>query len=119
MRPDMVAACRRALVGARRDSDFVRLDKEAFAICEGDSIDYAVMEKTRCAAVVPVAMGWSDVGSWDALWEMSEKDGDGNSLAGDIVAVGTRNCYHRSEAGPCAARGGEGHLCFRTPPRWR
>src|SRR3984893_16158860 len=114
LRPDMVTACRRALAGARRDSDFVRLDKEAFAACDSDSIDYAVMEKTRCAAVVPVTMGWSDVGSWDALWEMSEKDSDGNSLAGDIVAEGTRNCYLRSEAGLVAAIGVEDLVVVAT-----
>jgi len=114
LRPDMVAACRRALAGARRDSDFIRLDKEAFAACDSDSIDYAVMEKTRCAAVVPVAMGWSDVGSWDALWEMSEKDSDGNSLTGDIIAEGTRNCYLRSEAGLVAAIGVEDLVVVAT-----
>jgi mannose-1-phosphate guanylyltransferase / mannose-6-phosphate isomerase len=114
LRPDMVTACRRSLAAARRDSDFVRLDKEAFAACDSDSIDYAVMEKTRCAAVVPVAMGWSDVGSWDALWEMSEKDGDGNSLAGDIIAEGTRNCYLRSEAGLVAAIGVEDLVVVAT-----
>src|SRR5262249_18510672 len=79
LRPSMVAACRRALAQGRRESDFIRLDKDAFYACDGDSIDYAVMENTQRAAVVPVAMGWSDVGSWDALWEMSGKDGDGNS----------------------------------------
>jgi mannose-1-phosphate guanylyltransferase/mannose-6-phosphate isomerase len=63
----MVAACRRALTAGRRDNDFIRLDKDAFSACDSDSIDYAVMEKTRCATVVPVAIGWSDIGSWDAL----------------------------------------------------
>ena len=101
----MVAACRQALAEARRDNDFVRLDKGAFSACDGDSIDYAVMEKTRRAAVVPVAMGWSDVGSWDSLWEMSVKDRDGNSIAGNVVAEDTRNCYLRSEAGLVAAIG--------------
>ena len=99
LRPDMVAACRNALATAQRDSDFVRLGREAFAGCDSDSIDYAVMEHTRRAAVVPVSMGWSDVGSWDALWEMSAKDQHGNSIAGNVVAEETRNCYLRSEAG--------------------
>jgi len=105
LRPDMVAACRLALAGARRDNDFVRLDKSAFSACDGDSIDYAVMERTRRAAVVPVAMGWSDVGSWDSLWELSAKDCNGNSIAGNVVAEDTRNCYLRSEAGLVAAIG--------------
>ena len=101
----MVAACRRALTAGPRDSDFIRLDKDAFSACDSNSIDYAVMEKTRCAAVVPVAMGWSDIGSWDALWEMSGKDGDGNSIEGNVIAEQTRNCYLRSEAGLVAAIG--------------
>ncbi|MBV8133891.1 MAG: mannose-1-phosphate guanylyltransferase/mannose-6-phosphate isomerase [Alphaproteobacteria bacterium] len=105
LRPDMVAACRRALAEGRRDSDFIRLDKDAFSACDSDSIDYAVMEKTRCAALVPVAMGWSDIGSWDALWEMSAKDRDGNSIEGNVLAEDTRNCYLRSEAGLVAAIG--------------
>jgi len=107
LRPDMVAACRRALIQGRQESDFIRLDKDAFYACDGDSIDYAVMEKTRRAAVVPVAMGWSDIGSWDALWEMSGKDGDGNSIDGNVIAEDTRNCYLRSEAGLIAAIGVE------------
>jgi mannose-1-phosphate guanylyltransferase / mannose-6-phosphate isomerase len=107
LRPAMVAACRRALADGRRDSDFIRLDKDAFYECDADSIDYAVMEKTRRAAVVPVAMGWSDIGSWDALWEMSDKDGDGNSIEGNVIAEQTRNCYLRSEAGLVAAIGVE------------
>jgi len=105
LRPDMVAACRRALADGQRDSDFIRLDKEAFSACDSDSIDYAVMEKTHRAAVVPVAMGWSDIGSWDALWEMSAKDRDGNSIEGNVLAEDTRNCYLRSEAGLVAAIG--------------
>ena len=105
LRPSMVAACRRALTQGRQESDFIRLDKDAFYACDGDSIDYAVMEKTRRAAVVPVAMGWSDIGSWDALWEMSGKDGDGNSIEGNVIAEHTRNCYLRSEAGLVAAIG--------------
>jgi len=105
LRPAMVAACRRALTEGRRESDFIRLDKDAFSACDGDSIDYAVMEETRRATVVPVAMGWSDIGSWDALWEMSGKDRQGNSIEGNVVAEDTRNCYLRSEAGLVAAIG--------------
>ncbi len=105
LRPDIVAACRRALAEASHDADFTRLGKEAFAACATESIDYAVMEHTQHAAVVPVTMGWSDVGSWDALWEISAKDPAGNSIAGNVVAQDTRNCYLRSEAGLLAAIG--------------
>ena len=105
LRPDILAACQRALTEANRDADFVRLGNEAFTACSAVSIDYAVMEHTQHAAVVPVAMGWNDVGSWDALWEIGIKDPDGNSIAGNVVAEDTRNCYLRSEAGLLATIG--------------
>jgi mannose-1-phosphate guanylyltransferase/mannose-6-phosphate isomerase len=114
LRPDMVAACRDALATAQRDSDFVRLGREAFAGCDSDSIDYAVMEHTRRAAVVPVSMGWSDVGSWDALWEIGDKDQHGNSIEGNVVAEDARNCYLRSEAGLVAAIGIEDLVVVST-----
>jgi mannose-1-phosphate guanylyltransferase/mannose-6-phosphate isomerase len=114
LRPDMVAACREALATAQRDSDFIRLGREAFAACDGDSIDYAVMEHTRRAAVVPVSMGWSDVGSWDALWEMGDKDQHGNSIEGNVIAEDARNCYLRSEAGLVAAIGIEDLVVVST-----
>jgi mannose-1-phosphate guanylyltransferase / mannose-6-phosphate isomerase len=114
LRPDMVAACREALATAQRDSDFIRLGREGFAACDSDSIDYAVMEHTRRAAVVPVSMGWSDVGSWDALWEMGAKDQRGNSIEGNVVAEDTRNCYLRSEAGLLAAIGIEDLVVVST-----
>src|SRR4051812_44434493 len=105
LRPDMLAACKGALAAARADSDFVRLDKAAFEKCPCDSIDHAVMEHTASAAVLPVAIGWSDLGSWDALWETSDKDGEGNSVAGNVIAEDTQNCYLRSEGGLLAAIG--------------
>ena len=105
LRPDMLSACKAALAGACSDSDFVRLDKAAFAECPSDSIDFAVMEHTTAAAVVPVGMGWSDLGSWDALWEMAARDEAGNVLSGNVVAEATNNCYLRSEAGLVAAVG--------------
>ena len=114
MRPDIVAACRRALTEASRDADFIRLGKAAFQACPADSIDYAVLEHTARAAVVPVRMGWSDVGSWDALWELSAKDGAGNAIAGNVVAEDTRNCYLRSEAGLVAAVGIEDLVVVAT-----
>ncbi|KAF1694137.1 mannose-1-phosphate guanylyltransferase/mannose-6-phosphate isomerase [Pseudoxanthomonas koreensis] len=89
--PAMLAACRAAFEGAKRDADFVRLDKDAFAACPSDSIDYAVMEKTADAAVLPIAVGWNDVGSWSALWEVAEQDGDGNAHHGDVIALDCRD----------------------------
>jgi mannose-1-phosphate guanylyltransferase/mannose-1-phosphate guanylyltransferase/mannose-6-phosphate isomerase len=114
LRPDMLAACRTALDASQRDADFIRLDKDAFAVCPADSIDYAVMERTKRAAVVPVAMGWSDVGSWDALWEMNGKDADGNALEGNVIAEAAKNCYLRSEAGLVAAVGIEDLVVVAT-----
>jgi mannose-1-phosphate guanylyltransferase/mannose-1-phosphate guanylyltransferase/mannose-6-phosphate isomerase len=114
MRPDIVRACREAIAGARRDDDFIRLDRAAFESCPADSIDYAVMEHTSRAAVVPVGMAWSDVGSWDALWEISDKDAAGNAIAGNVIAEDTRNCYLRSEAGLVAAIGIEDLVVVAT-----
>ena len=92
-RPDIVDGVQAAFDGARRDGDFIRLDKAAFAACPADSIDYAVMEKTDAAMVLPVDIGWNDVGSWSALWEVSEQDGDGNAHHGDVIAIDSRNTY--------------------------
>lgn len=89
--PAMLAACRAALDAATRDADFVRLDKTAFTACPSDSIDYAVMEKTTDAAVLPISVGWNDVGSWSALWDVAEQDGDGNAHHGDVLAQDCRN----------------------------
>ena len=92
-KPDMLLAVRTAFDGAQRDGDFIRLDREAFSASPSDSIDYAVMEKTDRAMVLPVDIGWNDVGSWSALWEVSERDADGNAHHGDVIAVDTRNSY--------------------------
>ena len=91
--PDILAAVREAFASAQRDGDFIRLDKAAFAASPSDSIDYAVMEKTDRAMVLPVDIGWNDVGSWSALWDVSEQDGDGNARHGDVIAVDSRNSY--------------------------
>ncbi|SHN82771.1 mannose-1-phosphate guanylyltransferase/mannose-6-phosphate isomerase [Bradyrhizobium erythrophlei] len=81
-----------AVTKAGRDLGFVTLDEAAFASANAISIDYAVMEKTKRAAVIPVACGWSDVGSWHAVWELSEKDGHGNAMQGAAVFEDSRNC---------------------------
>jgi mannose-1-phosphate guanylyltransferase/mannose-6-phosphate isomerase len=90
-RPDILDACRAAVAGAARDADFVRLESVAFTACPAESIDYAVMEKTDAAAVLPIDVGWNDVGSWSALWAVAEQDGDGNAHHGDVIARDCRN----------------------------
>lgn len=85
-----------AFESAHTDLDFVRIDKDAFSQIPEDSIDYAVMEKTTRAAVVPVSCKWSDIGSWEALWATSEHDTDGNRLQGDVLALDSSNSYARS-----------------------
>lgn len=94
--PDMLAAVRAAYAGASADLDFVRIDAELFAQVPDKSIDYAVMEHTRRAAVLPVSCDWSDIGSWSALWLAGERDCEGNLREGDTLAVDTHNCLLRS-----------------------
>lgn len=94
--PDVLAAARAGVAEAARDLGFVRLGA-AFAGAPSISIDHAVMERTALAAVVPCDPGWSDVGSWDALWDIAAKDADGNATAGPVTVLGSRNCYVRSE----------------------
>ena len=96
-RPGIVNACRAAVERGAEDLDFFRLDREAFAESPVDSIDYAVMEKTDAAAVVPANVGWSDIGSWSALWEIGAKDEHGNVLKGQVIAQDSGNSYLRSE----------------------
>ncbi len=93
LQPAMLSACRNAWQSARRDADFTRLDKDAFTAVPSDSIDYAVMEKTADAVVVPLDAGWNDVGSWTALRDVSQQDGDGNAHQGDVIAIDCRNTY--------------------------
>ena len=95
--PAIAAAAEAALAKAARDLDFVRLDRDAFAAAPSKSIDYAVMERTKRSAVVPARLGWSDVGAWNALWEIGTRDADGNVVEGDVIAADTTNSYLRSE----------------------
>ncbi|HLF97424.1 MAG TPA: mannose-1-phosphate guanylyltransferase/mannose-6-phosphate isomerase [Methylococcaceae bacterium] len=97
-RPAIAQASREAMQAARADLDFVRLDETAFKSCPSESIDYAVMEHTSKAAVVPVDIGWSDIGSWSALWDTGGKDADGNVLRGDVFAAGVSNSFVRAES---------------------
>lgn len=91
--PEILAACQQALHDGRIERDFLWLDASSFARCPANSLDYAVMEKTAQAAVLPLTAGWSDVGSWAALWEVSPHDADGNCARGDVIAIATRNSY--------------------------
>ncbi|WP_435275929.1 mannose-1-phosphate guanylyltransferase/mannose-6-phosphate isomerase [Psychrobium sp. nBUS_13] len=92
-RPDIYNACQSAMNNTTSDLDFIRIDKTAFELCPDDSIDYAVMEKTSHAMVVPMDASWSDIGSWSALWEIEDKDDNGNVSHGDTISVGTTNSY--------------------------
>jgi mannose-1-phosphate guanylyltransferase/mannose-6-phosphate isomerase len=89
-RPDILACAREALAQAADDLGFLRLGREAFLACPAEAIDRAVMERTTQAAVIPAGFDWSDVGSWGALWELAEKDGDGNAARGDVQLQDTR-----------------------------
>jgi mannose-1-phosphate guanylyltransferase/mannose-6-phosphate isomerase len=95
--PAIVAACRAALAGAANDLTFYRMARDAFVASPSDSIDYAVMEKTAQAVVVPVDMGWNDVGAWSALWEIGTKDTDGNVCVGDVLLHDCTNSYVRTD----------------------
>ncbi len=112
--PDIHRASRAALEKAAKDLDFIRLDPASFEACPSDSIDYAVMEKTQSAVVVPVDIGWSDIGSWSALWEVSEPDERGNVTHGDVCAVDTGNSYIRAENRLVTTVGLRDHVVVET-----
>jgi len=112
--PGIVSACDMALERGREDMEFFRLDPEAFSHALNKSIDYAVMEHTGAAAVVPADIGWSDVGSWSALWDITEKDSNGNVLLGNVEVQDARQSYIRSEAGLLAAVGVEDLIIVST-----
>ncbi len=112
--PEIMKACRAAFEQKRFDLDFVRLDREAFSLCPGDSIDYAVMEKTSEAVVIPLDCGWSDVGSWASLHEVSDRDESGNVIKGDVIAKDTSDCYLRSESRLVATVGLREHIVIET-----
>jgi len=114
-RPDILAACEQALARGQHDLDFCRLDKGAFAACPSDSIDYALMEHTRHAAVVPTDIGWNDIGAWSALWEVGEKDTAGNVTRGDVFLESVSNSLIRAESRMVAAIGVSNLLIVETP----
>jgi mannose-1-phosphate guanylyltransferase/mannose-6-phosphate isomerase len=104
-KPQIAAAAESAVRLGYRDLDFCRLDEASFAACPSDSIDYAVMERTRHAVVVPADIGWSDVGSWSALWEVQPQNADGNASRGDVYMDGVSNSLIRAESRIVAAIG--------------
>ena len=96
--PTILDVCRTALQGGAQDMHFTRVDSDVFATCPDDSIDYAVMEKTEDAVMVPLDAGWSDIGSWSALWDVSNKDAQGNVLKGDVLTQDSRNSYVHADS---------------------
>jgi mannose-1-phosphate guanylyltransferase / mannose-6-phosphate isomerase len=95
--PEILPFVREAVAGRRADLDFIRLAVEPFRACPSISLDYAVAERTTEAAVIPAKLGWSDVGSWSALWELGQKDPAGNVAIGDVVLESSQDCYVRSD----------------------
>ena len=96
--PSMLKACEQAWSKAKKDLEFVRLDKESFSASPSDSVDYAVMEKTKKAVVVPLDAGWSDVGAWSAVWQVLPQDAQGNATRGDVMLEGTNNSYVHADS---------------------
>jgi mannose-1-phosphate guanylyltransferase/mannose-6-phosphate isomerase len=112
--PRILACCRTAMEGASTDMDFVRPAADAFLECPSDSIDYAVMEKTATGAVVSLDCGWSDVGAWSALWDVAERDGDGNVCKGDVILDNCSDSYFRSDSRLLAATGVDNLVVVET-----
>ena len=104
-RPDIYEACQSSAVNMKKDLDFMRIDKAKFESCPSESADYAVMEKTKDAVVMPLDAGWSDIGSWSSLWDISEKDDNGNVSHGDVMLHDSNNSYVRTEGKLVAAIG--------------
>jgi mannose-1-phosphate guanylyltransferase/mannose-6-phosphate isomerase len=113
--PDMLSSCQQALAESKTDLDFIRLDKDNFEACPSDSLDYAVMEKTDKAVVIPLDAGWSDVGSWPSLWENHDKDQHNNVLIGDTVIENVSNSYIHSEQRLVSVLGVDNLIVVDTP----
>jgi mannose-1-phosphate guanylyltransferase len=104
-RPDIFQACKAATTDIKNDLDFLRVNEEEFSSCPADSVDYAVMEKTSDALVFPMEVGWNDIGSWSSLWDISEKDIDGNVSLGDVITYRTENSFIKTDGQLIAAIG--------------
>jgi len=114
-RPDILASCQEAMTKVEKDLDFTRPDREAFLRCADESIDYAVMENTADAVMVPLDAGWSDVGSYSALWEVCEQDDQKNVIKGDVIAHDTSNSYLHSQNKLIATLGVDNLVVIDTP----
>lgn len=116
-RPDVLEACRSAFAQRAVDRDFLRVGNAEFCACPADSIDYAVMEKLPAGSgvVIPLDAGWSDVGAWDALWRISPRNGDGNLLRGDVMAIDTRGTLAISQSRMVACIGLADMVVVETP----
>ncbi|WP_144637144.1 mannose-1-phosphate guanylyltransferase/mannose-6-phosphate isomerase [Bordetella genomosp. 13] len=114
-RPDILHACQAAVAGQRHDGDFVRFDQAAFAACPSDSIDYAVMERDPNVAMVPLDAGWSDIGSWASLWQLTPRDEQGNALRGDVIAEACQNVYAYSSHRLVTLLGMQDTVVVETP----
>lgn len=112
--PDIYSACSHAMQSVDMDLDFIRIDKESFFDCPTESIDYAVMEKTTNAVVIAMDAGWSDVGAWSSLWEVSDKDKDDNVITGDVMTVDSHNNYIFAETGLVATVGLDNIIVVQT-----
>jgi mannose-1-phosphate guanylyltransferase/mannose-6-phosphate isomerase len=112
--PDILEACKAAVAQIEPDVDFRRIPLELFSKCRAESIDYAVMEHTRAAVVLPLDAQWNDLGAWDALWETSAQDGEGNVLTGDVLCEGVSNSYIRSHSRLIAAVGIDNAIIVET-----
>jgi mannose-1-phosphate guanylyltransferase/mannose-6-phosphate isomerase len=112
--PDILEASTAAYRAAKTDLDFVRIDRPAFEACRSDSIDYAVMEKTHDAVVLPLDAGWSDVGSWSSLFDALPSDEEGNVLQGDVLVHDTHDCYVHSTSRLVTAVGMDDHIIVET-----
>ena len=115
LQPGIVAAARGALAGAREDLGFQRLEKSSFETAPNISVDYAVMEKTKAAVMLPIDVGWDDVGSWASLWDIAPRDGQGNYVHGDAVLEDTSDCYVHSEKSLVATIGVKDLVIVDTP----
>lgn len=124
LRSDIAEACLQAFVASKRDRDFLRVDQSVFSSCPADSIDFAVMEKVAGVGyaavgigpvVIPLDAGWSDVGAWDALWQVCEKDGDGNVIKGDVLAFDTQDTLIVAENRLVACLGLRDVVVVETP----
>jgi mannose-1-phosphate guanylyltransferase len=113
-RPDIASACAKASKRVNSDMQFLRVDEDAFRACPAESIDYAVMENTDSAVVLPLDAKWNDVGSWSAMWEVEQHDADGNVIVGDVLATGTKNTFARAESRLVALVGVENLIVVET-----